>query len=183
MVYPRLVMLALLVGLLAPVFADHTATAQEAGADLTAAIYAGACGDDFADPAASLTQPILPEGEVVGASEARPVATSFSTVPLDLEALLAEDHVVAVVDEQETAACGAIGGLRTEAGAIVIELSEQGDFGLSGAAYLAPSGAGQGQTDISLFLAGVGGAPSETLAEPTQEPATPDRKREMSVCP
>jgi plastocyanin len=173
MLRARLLTLTVLLGLIAPVLAPRPATAQEAGDGLTTAIYAGACGDELGEPAASLTQPILPEGEVVGAGDARAVATSFSTVPLSLEDLLAEDYVVASVgEEEEHAACGAIGGFPTDAGAIVIELSEQGDSGLSGVAYLAPSGAGAGQTDISLFLAGLGSAPPETPAEPTAEPTT-----------
>jgi plastocyanin len=174
MIHSRIVTLALVVALLAPVLhlAPRAATAQEADDAPTTNIYAGDCGGEIGEPAATLVQPSLSEGEAIGAPEARPVATSFSTVPLSLDALLAAEHVIAVVAEQETAACGAIGGLRTEAGAIVIELSEQGNSGLSGVAYLAPSSAGPGQTDISLFLAGLASAPPETPAEPTAAPTT-----------
>jgi plastocyanin len=173
MMNPRVLTLAFVVALLAPVLADRPAGAQEAVDVLTTDIYPGACGDDFEDPAASLTQADLPAGEAEGAPDARPVATSFTTVPLSLEDLIAEDHVVATLGEdQETAACGAIGGPRTEAGAIVIELGEAGDSGISGVAYLAPSGAGPGQTDISLFLAGQEPAQPERPGEPTAAPTT-----------
>jgi plastocyanin len=170
----RIVTLALVVVLIAPVihFAPRAVTAQEATDELTADIYAGACGDAVGEPAASLVPPGLTEGDAVGAAEARPVANSFSTVHVSLDALLADGHVVAIVGDQETAACGAIGGLRTATGAVVIELREQGNSGLSGVAYLADSAANPGQTDVSLFLAGLDTTQPDTRAEPTAGPST-----------
>ena len=163
------------------------AAAQVTDDGLITGIHPGDCAGDIGVAAAPLTEPRLPEGDMVGAPDARPVATSFSTVPLSLEALLGDDHVVAVVasqvelridpedvlgvervEKESTAACGAVGGIRTDNGALVIELGEIGDSGISGVAYLAPSGAGQ--TDVSLFLAGLGSARPQPSAETTAEP-------------
>jgi hypothetical protein len=148
----RLALLAVLLPLVAAV----PALAQTGSPDLNPGIFAGGCGDSLASPLADLTPPELPSGEAAGAVQARPVASSYSTVPLSLDDMLATDHVVAVnpSGESEPAACGAIGGVASPSGALAIELSEQGSSGLSGIAYLAP-GSATGQTDVSLFLAGL----------------------------
>jgi hypothetical protein len=86
-----------------------------------------------------------------------PAANSFTTVPLSLAALTASDHAIVIPFPvgEELVACGDIGGTLTEAGALIVGLSPQGDTEISGIAYLSPS-ADPTQTDISLFVTGEG---------------------------
>ncbi len=86
-----------------------------------------------------------------------PAATSFTTIPLPLAALVASDHalVIPFPAGDELVACGELGGVLTEAGALVVGIRPQGDVGISGIAFLSPSADGA-QTNVSLFISGAG---------------------------
>lgn len=146
------------------------------------AVYAGGCPDgEDGDPGsiiAELTALAVPSGETMGQPAAVVAETSFSAVPLPLEQLLTERHVIGVGSPGEDApgvvACGEIGGAFNEAGNLVIGLREVGDSGFTGIAFLAPSAADPEQTDISVFLAAglagedvaARGTPTALLLEP-----------------
>lgn len=120
----------------------------------TAAIYASACDGDFADePVATLTNVRPPDGDTAGADNASAVETSFTTLDLPLDDLLAEDHVLVVFDEDDDSvalACGAVGGIVTDDGSLVFGLAAIGESRFSGVAYLSEDG---DQTLATIFLA------------------------------
>jgi hypothetical protein len=96
-------------------------------------------------------------GDRVGqARRAIPAESSFTSVPLTLDAILGADHVVNVhLSAEEIGtyiACGEIGGSMTPEGAVIIGLRELNDSGFTGIAYLAP-GADGASTDVSAFVA------------------------------
>ena len=96
-------------------------------------------------------------GDRVGqARRAIPAESSFTSVPLTLDAILGADHVVNVhlsAEEIDTyIACGEIGGMLTPEGAVIIGLRELNNSGFTGIAYLAP-GADGASTDVSVFVA------------------------------
>ncbi len=129
--------------------------------DRPAGIYAGGCEEvDRGDVVALLTDLTAPRGDEVGQNGAVVAETSYTNVPLTLDEILAEDHVVLVLesaDEDATAiACGEIGGVFTENGDLVIGLQEQNNSGVTGIAYLSPGGDAV-STDVSVFAAGARG--------------------------
>jgi hypothetical protein len=126
--------------------------AQQTG--IAAEIRQGNC-DEVGDVVAPLAEAVIPEGDERGSAAAIPAASSFTTVPISLEALTASDHAIVVPFPagDELVACGEIGGTLTEAGALIIGLSPQGDTDISGIAYLSPS-PDPTQTTISLFISG-----------------------------
>ena len=132
--------------------ATETLTAETDGS--TAAIYAGDCDGDFADePVATLTNVRPPDGDPAGADTASAVETSFTSLDLPLDDILADDHVLVVFDEDDDTvplACGAIGGIVTEDGSLAFGLPAVGESRYSGVAYLSEDG---DQTDATLFLA------------------------------
>ncbi len=134
--------------------AEPTETLTDETDGSTVAIYAGDCEGDFADePVATLTNVRPPDGEAAGADTASAVETSFTTLDLPLDDLLAEDHVLVVFDEDDDTvplACGAIGGIITEDGSLVFGLPAVGASRFSGVAYLTEDG---DQTLATLFLA------------------------------
>ncbi len=119
-----------------------------------AGIYAGTCDtEDFGDSIADLTSVAAPQGDEQGAAAFSPVQTSFSSVDVSLDDLLAEDHVVVVFDENDDAApiaCGAVGGTVADDGSLAFGLPAVADSGFSGVAYLAPDG---DATSVTIFLA------------------------------
>ena len=121
----------------------------------TAAIFAGDCDSDFAvNPVAELSDVTGSSGDAQGADSTAPVQTSFSTLNLSLDDLLADDHVLAVFgqdDDTVPLACGAIGGVVADDGSLAFGLPTVGDSRYAGIAYLAPDGARQ--TQVTIFLA------------------------------
>jgi hypothetical protein len=108
-----------------------------------------------------LTDLTAPEGDRVGQrNRAAQGDTSFTNVPLTLDAILAEDHAINAhlsADQIDVyIACGEIGGVMAPDGSLTIGLREQGDSGYTGIAYLAP-GADGASTDVTVFLAETGG--------------------------
>lgn len=132
--------------------ATETLTAETDGS--TAAIYAGDCDSDFTDaPVATLTNVRPPVGDTAGADAASAVEKSFTTLDLPLDDILADDHVLVVFDKDDDTvplACGAIGGVVAEDGALAIGLQVVGTSRYSGIAYLSSDGA---QTLTTVFLA------------------------------
>ena len=126
----------------------------------SAAVFEGACPIDDGEPAdviAELTAPAAPAGEPVGQAGAVVAETSFTTIPLSLDELLAGDYAIGVgslgEDDPRLVACGEVGGILDGNGSLAIGLREIGDSGFTGIAFLAPAAGDPSQTDVSVFLA------------------------------
>lgn len=141
--------------------------AQQTGGG--ADIRQGTC-DEPGDVIAPLGAVILPTGEPRGNPMALPAASSFATVPLSLQTLVASEYVITVPlpASDGLVACGEIGGTFTEAGALVVGIGPQGELDISGVAYLSP-GSDPTLTNVSLFLTGedLGLFLSATFSPPT----------------
>jgi hypothetical protein len=163
---------ALLAGATLPALAQDTATPSAGDAVATrgdaprpAHIHTGNC-DNIGDVVAPLTDLTAPDGDRVGqANRAILAQSSFTNVPLPLDAILAGDHAINIHLSAEDIgfylACGELGGVLDPGGALTIGLREQNDAGFTGIAYLAPSADGA-STDVSVFVAqsdenGIGG--------------------------
>jgi hypothetical protein len=123
-------------------------------------IHTGNC-DELGEVVVPLTDITAPEGDRVGQrNRASQGATSFTSVPLTLDAILTEDHAINAhlsADQIDVyIACGEIGGVVAPDGSLTIGLGEQSDSGYTGIAYLAP-GADGASTDVTVFLAETGG--------------------------
>ena len=158
---PALAVGLLIGGGLGPIAAqDATPTGeeQEAAASHPAHIHTGTCEEgELGDVVQALNNLTQPTGQAAGQrNRATLAATSFTNVPLTLDAILAEDHAVNVhLSDEEIGtyiACGEVGGVVNENGALVIGLRQQNDSGYTGIAYLAP-GADGASTDVSAFVA------------------------------
>lgn len=118
-------------------------------------IHTGTC-DAVGEVVAPLADLVSPTGDALGQATAVTAETSFTSVPLTLDQILAAEHVVnvhlAADDIDVYIACGEIGGVLDANGALVIGLSEQGNSGFSGIAFLSPGSDGA-STDISMFIA------------------------------
>ncbi len=133
---------------------EPTAVPGSAGTGSPAAIYTGDCDiNDFsADPVAVLSEVTAPDGDTAGADTASAVETSFTTLDLPLDDVLADDHVLVVFDEDDETvplACGPIGGIVTDDGSLAVGLPLVGDSLFSGVAYLTEDG---DQTQATIFL-------------------------------
>jgi hypothetical protein len=153
---------------------DATPAAEETMAPRPAHIHTGTCNEvgEVVVPLNDLTG--ATGGDRVGQRRAVPAESSFTSVPLTLDAILGADHVVNVhlsAEEIDTyIACGEIGGRLSPEGAVIIGLRELNNSGFTGVAYLAP-GADGASTDVSAFVAQTqGGRNRDRGAEAT--PAT-----------
>lgn len=139
--------------------ATPEAVEAEAAALHPVHIHAGNC-NELGEVVVPLTDLAQPQGDQVGQRRASIAATSFTTVPLTLDAILAEDHAINAhlsADEIDTyIACGELGGVFTPDGSLVVGLGETESSGYSGIAFLAP-GADGASTNVSVFLASSGG--------------------------
>jgi hypothetical protein len=140
---------------------DATPVAQPVALARPAHIHSGNCVElgDVILPLNDLTGPI---GEGVGqADEAIPAESSFTNVPMTLDAILGSDHAINVHLSAEQIgtyiACGELGGAVDAGGALVVGLREESDSGFTGIAFLTP-GADGASTDVSVFIAPVFGA-------------------------
>jgi hypothetical protein len=140
---------------------DATPVAQAVAPARPAHIHSGDCVElgDVVVPLTDLTAAI---GEGAGqADKAIPAESSFTNVPMTLDAMLGADHAINVhlsAEQIDTyIACGEIGGALDPSGALVIGLREESDSGYTGIAYLSP-GADGVSTDVSVFIAPVFGA-------------------------
>jgi hypothetical protein len=136
---------------------DATPEAAEVMAPRPAHIHTGNCNEigEVVAPLTDLTG--ATGGDRVGqARRAIPAESSFTSVPMTLDAILGADHVVNVHLSAEGIgtyiACGEVGGMVTPEGAVIIGLRELNDSGFTGIAYLAP-GADGASTDVSVFVA------------------------------
>jgi hypothetical protein len=157
---------------------DATPEAADLLAPRPAHIHTGTC-----DEVGEVVGPLTDLGGAIGgdrvgqARRAIPAQSSFTSVPLTLDAILGADHVVNVhlsAEEIDTyIACGEIGGRLSPEGAVIIGLRELNDSGFTGIAYLAP-GADGASTDVSVFVAPTqGGRNRGGGAEEEEESATP----------
>jgi hypothetical protein len=140
---------------------DATPVAQEVAPARPAHIHTGDCVE-LGDVVVPLTDLTAPVGEGAGqADEASPAESSFTNVPMTLDAILGADHAINVhlsAEQIDTyIACGELGGVVDASGALVVGLREQSDSGYTGIAFLAP-GADGASTDVSVFIAPVFGA-------------------------
>lgn len=123
-------------------------------------IHSGNC-EELGEVVAPLTDLTTPEGDRVGQrNRAAQGATSFTSVPLTLDAILAGDHAINAhlsADQIDVyISCGEIGGVVAPDGSLTIGLGEESESGYTGIAYLAP-GADGASTDVTVFLAETGG--------------------------
>jgi uncharacterized cupredoxin-like copper-binding protein len=135
---------------------DATPQAAEPMVPRPAHIHTGTC-NEVGEVVAPLTDLTGGTGDRVGRGRrAIPAESSFTSVPLTLDAILGAPHVVNVhlsAEEIDTyIACGEIGGFLTPEGAVIIGLRELNRSGFTGIAYLAP-GADGASTDVSAFVA------------------------------
>lgn len=157
--------------LLALVIAAAPATAQGTPETYAIHIHAGTC-DGPGDIVVPLTDLTAPAGERTGPDAATNAATSYSSVPLALDVLLAQPHAIDVHRAVDGAviACGEIGGVPDANGAVSVGLRPANGSGFSGIAYLGPQAGNPSQTGISAFLAETGGtavAPAQPLEAAT----------------
>jgi hypothetical protein len=155
---------------------DATPQAEEITVPRPAHIHTGTCREigEVVAPLTDLTG--ATGGDRVGqARRAIPAESSFTSVPLTLDAILGADHLVNVhlsADDIDTyIACGEIGGMLSPEGAVIIGLRELNNSGFTGIAYLAP-GADGASTDVSVFVAPTQGGGANRDAEAEGTPAT-----------
>jgi hypothetical protein len=101
-------------------------------------------------------------GQGVGQADKATVAeSSFTVVPVTLDALLSANYAINThlsADQIGTyLACGEIGGAINANGELVIGLREMSNSGFTGIAFLGP-GADGASTNVSVFIAPVFGA-------------------------
>ena len=109
-------------------------------------------------PLVDLTAPV---GQPAGQADKATVAeSSFTVVPITLEALLGSNYAINVhlsADQIGTyLACGEIGGIVNANGELVIGLREMSNSGFTGIAFLTP-GIDGASTNVSVFIAPVFG--------------------------
>jgi predicted lipoprotein with Yx(FWY)xxD motif len=159
--------------------ATPVAAGGEATTPRPAHIHSGDCVN-LGEVVAPLTNLTEPTGNAVGQSDKAIAAeSSFTTVPMTLDQILASPHAVNVHLSAEQIgtyiACGEIGGVIDANGALTIGLRELNNSGYTGIAYLAPTAAGTGTT-VSVFIAptqgqGQGQRAGQAAATPVGGPA------------
>jgi hypothetical protein len=128
--------------------------AQSGAAERPAEIRLGACAS-AGDVVAPLSPLVLPSGELQGQDGAMPAAQSVSVVPVPLSTLLGDGHLIVVFASPEESdvpvSCGDIGGAIGPDGALAVGLHAVNGSKLDGAAYFAPTQAGD-ETTVTLLL-------------------------------
>jgi hypothetical protein len=118
-------------------------------------VLSGSC-DEPGETIASLTPLETAEGDAQGQGAAIEAENSYTTIPIPLESLLSGQTNITVFLSEEASetvvACGEIGGVLGEGGALVVKLSERNGSRFSGIAFLAPGD--PGTTGASVFIAG-----------------------------
>ncbi|MGH2618601.1 MAG: hypothetical protein ACRDJC_25505 [Thermomicrobiales bacterium] len=140
---------------------DATPVAQEAAVARPVHIHSGSCAE-LGDVVAPLTDLTAPTGTGVGQADTAALAeTSFTNVPMTLDAILGADHAInAHLSAEEIGiyiACGDLGGVLDANGALIVGLHEDSDSGYTGIAFLQPAPDGA-STNVSVFIAPVLGA-------------------------
>jgi hypothetical protein len=124
-------------------------------------IHAGDC-TNLGEVIVPLNNLVSPVGDFVGqAEEATRVESSFTTVPLGIDAILGADHAINVhlsdAEIDTYLACGELGGIIDINGALIVGLREQNNSGYTGVAFLQPNLDGI-STDVSVFISPAFGA-------------------------
>jgi uncharacterized cupredoxin-like copper-binding protein len=181
----------------AAVAQDATPQAAETQLPRPAHIHANACAN-IGDIVAPLNDLTAPTGDHVGLRRSFDAESSFTTIPMTIDAILASDHSLNVhmsADQIDVyIACGDIGGVLTPEGALIIGLAEQSNSGYTGIAYLSP-GADGASTDVSVFIApvigggrggneesqAVGGAEASPAATEEETPAAAEAEATMTM--
>ena len=154
---------------------ESTPAATGAMPPRPAHIHDGSCNNlgGIFQPLTDLT---APTGETVGQRRATMAETSFTSVPVTLDQILASDHAINVHLSAEQIdvyiACGDIGGVLTPQGSLVIGLHELNNSGFTGIAFLSP-GADGASTDVSVFIAEQGARNRERAGGAAQAQGTP----------
>lgn len=155
----------------APVAPDAPGATIPAGRP--AHIHAGSCDALDPNPLFPLTNVALATGDVSGNDAATTAESSFTTLDVALDDILADDHAVNVHLSPEEAdvyvACGEIGGTREADGSLAIVLREQNASGLTGVANLVPDPNNRGRTQVSVFLLGGETPPATATTTPVAE--------------
>ncbi len=139
-------------------------------------LFEGTC-KKLGNEIAILNTVTLPENvalERAGSANSVLVETSFSRIPLPLDSLLVAPHAIAVTDEDasgDVLACGDIGGIIDENGALTFGLPERNESGFSGIAFLSPDLA-TNETIASIFFS-PDRDPNEPTATPSPTPVIP----------
>jgi uncharacterized cupredoxin-like copper-binding protein len=135
-------------------------------------IHSGNCAQlgDVVQPLNDLTEAT---GARVGqAGRAVVTQSSYTEVPLSLDAMLTADHAInAHLSAEEIGtyiACGDIGGMLTDQGTLIVGLREDSNSGFTGIAFLSPLADGAA-TGVSVFIAETqrGGRNRDAAAEAT----------------
>jgi uncharacterized cupredoxin-like copper-binding protein len=154
---------------------DATPQAVEATTPRPVHIHSGNC-NELGEVVVPLNNLVAPTGDQVGQSRRASIAqTSFTSVPMTLDALLSENYAInAHLSAEEIGtyiACGEIGGVLNADGSLTIGLREVDNSGFAGIAYLAPE-AGGASTGVSVFVAPLGRTRGggANQAQATQEP-------------
>lgn len=154
LVIPLILVLSFLPAGRLAVLPSQSAEAQEASPPRPSHIHSGDC-DELGPVVQPLTFLSIPEGEVLGNSDAVVAEAAFTNIPQPLSELVAADHALKVHLSREKIeiylACGDIGGAVDANGAVIVGMKEIGGSGYAGIAYLAP-GRGGG-TDVSVMIA------------------------------
>ncbi len=161
---------------------DATPEAVAASSPRPVHIHTGNC-DELGEVVVPLTDLTAPTGDRVGQRNRATVAeTSFTSVPLTLDAILAADHAINAhlsADEIETyIACGELGGVIGPDGTLVVGLHPQNDSDFYGIAFLSP-GADGASTDVSVFLAESGRGGRGAGGQDEMQDASADAETDM----
>jgi hypothetical protein len=140
---------------------EATPVAQQVSPARPAHIHSGNCVE-LGDVVVPLTDLTAPVSESVGqADSATPAESSFTNVPMTLDAIVGADHAINVHLSAERIdtyiACGELAGDINATGALVVGLREESNSGYTGIAFLSP-GADGASTEVSVFIAPVIGA-------------------------
>jgi uncharacterized cupredoxin-like copper-binding protein len=152
---------------------DATPEAVEATPPRPGHIHAGSC-PGIGEVVAPLTDLTGGTGDRVGqARRAIAAESSYTNVPMTLDAILGADHAINIhlsAEQIDTyIACGDLGGMMTASGSLIVGLGELNDSGYTGIAFLAP-GADGASTDVSVFIAPTQGERERAVEE--EEAAT-----------
>jgi uncharacterized cupredoxin-like copper-binding protein len=173
---------------------NATPTAEEAVVPRPVHIHSGDCQNlgEVVLPLNNLTEP---SGDRVGqARRAAQAESSFTNVPMTMDAILGSDHAINVHLSTEQIgtyiACGEIGGVVGPDGSLVIGLRELNNSGYTGIAFLAPAADGA-STNVSVFIApvvgknrgGGGGGNRAAEATPAAGGATTGAQATMETLP
>lgn len=144
--------LALLLGLPVAAGAAQTTAVASAG------FVFGDC--DTPDSLFDLNVPAELPGQWIGSTVAVPAGQSFTLIPAQFADLIAEESSILLWDEiGDPLACGPIGGVPDEDGALAIGLAPVDGSGVVGVAYFLPDG---DNTVVSVFTTDLDGIAQNT---------------------